>query len=179
MDIFQREIEYDYVCRYLEPTMRILEVGCGNGFSTERFRELVERVDAFDYAESMIERARERIGERNNSFLHDNVLDPQSLDGTVRRRVCVRVLINLADLEQQRLALTNMANATEPGGLLILAEGFTDGFEALERAARESRAARRRSQRRSTSTPREQTSGSQSTSCSSSRTRSTSAPTIT
>ena len=34
MDIFQRELEYDYVCKYLGPTMRVLEVGCGNGFST-------------------------------------------------------------------------------------------------------------------------------------------------
>ncbi|MBI3411322.1 MAG: hypothetical protein HY040_23555 [Planctomycetes bacterium] len=34
MDVFQREFEYDYVCKYLKPEMRILEVGCGNGFST-------------------------------------------------------------------------------------------------------------------------------------------------
>ena len=61
MDIFQREMEYDYICRYLEPHMRVLEVGCGNGFSTERFRALVVHVDAFDYAEKMIERARERV----------------------------------------------------------------------------------------------------------------------
>jgi len=131
MDIFQREIEYDYVCRYLNSTMRVLEVGCGNGFSTDRFRSLVEHVDAFDYAEQMIERAKEAFGETNNTFIHDNVLDPQTLEGPYDTVICVRVLINLADLEQQQVAVRNMASLTKPGGLLILAEGYTDGFQAL------------------------------------------------
>jgi len=131
MDIFQREMEYDYVCRYLRPDMRLLEVGCGNGFSTNRFRDLVAQVDAFDYAENMIERAKEAFGETNNRFLHDNVLDPQRLEGPYDTVVCVRVLINLADLEQQLTAIRKMAELTKPGGLLILAEGFTEGFEGL------------------------------------------------
>ena len=131
MDIFQREIEYDYVCRYLEPNSRILEVGCGNGFSTERFRALVEHVDAFDYAENMVERARTAFGETNNRFIHDNVLDPQHLEAEYDTVVCVRVLINLQDFEQQRLAVRNMAGLTREGGRLILAEGFTDGFDGL------------------------------------------------
>jgi SAM-dependent methyltransferase len=131
MDVFQRELEYDYVCSYLDPSMRLLEVGCGNGFSTQRFREFVEWVDAFDYAEAMVERARERVGEQNNRFVHDNVLDPQTLEGPYDAVVCVRVLINLAGLDEQREALRNLDAVLEPGGLLILAEGFTDGFEHL------------------------------------------------
>jgi SAM-dependent methyltransferase len=131
MDIFQREIEYDYVCRYLEPGTRILEVGCGNGFSTERFRPLVGHVDAFDYAEKMVDRAREAFGETNNRFIHDNVLDPQHLGADYDTVVCVRVLINLQDFEQQRLAVESMARLTRQGGRLILAEGFTDGFAGL------------------------------------------------
>lgn len=131
MDIFQRELEYDYVCSYLEPTMRVVEVGCGNGFSTRRFRELVEWVDAFDYAENMVDRARKTVGERNNAFIHDNVLDLKQLTGPYDVVICVRVLINLGDLEQQKLALSNIDQLLRPGGLLILAEGFTDGFEHL------------------------------------------------
>jgi SAM-dependent methyltransferase len=133
MDIFQREIEYDYVCRYLTRDMRVLEVGCGNGFSTKRFRELANHVDAFDYAERMIERAREAFGETNNRFIHDNLLAPQHLEGPYDTTICVRVLINLADLEQQLLAIRNLAKLTKPGGLLILAEGFTDGFGELNK----------------------------------------------
>lgn len=131
MDIFQREIEYDYVCRYLEPGSRVLEVGCGNGFSTARFRALVEHVDAFDYAENMVERARTAFGETNNRFIHDNVLDPQHLGSDYDTVICVRVLINLQDFEQQGLAVRNLARLTKQGGRLILAEGFTDGFDGL------------------------------------------------
>jgi SAM-dependent methyltransferase len=131
MDIFQREIEYDYVCRYLEPGSRVLEVGCGNGFSTDRFRALVGHVDAFDYAENMVERAREAFGETNNRFVHDNVLDPRHLGSDYDTVVCIRVLINLRDLEQQQLATRNLAALTRTGGRLVLAEGFTEGFDGL------------------------------------------------
>ena len=131
MDIFQREIEYDYVCRYLEPGSRVLEVGCGNGFSTDRFRALVGHVDAFDYAEKMIERARTAFGETNNRFIHDNVLDPQHLGSDYDTVVCIRVLINLRDFEQQQIATRNLAALTRPGGRLVLAEGFTEGFQGL------------------------------------------------
>jgi SAM-dependent methyltransferase len=131
MDIFQRDLEYDYVGPYLSPEMRVLEVGCGNGFSTARFRELVAHVDAMDYAENMIERARERVGETNNRFILDNILAPEQLEGPYDAVVCVRVLINLAAFEEQRTAIDVMASLVKPGGRLVLAEGFVEGFEAL------------------------------------------------
>jgi ubiquinone/menaquinone biosynthesis C-methylase UbiE len=131
MDVFQRDLEYDYVCRYLRPEMRLLEVGCGNGFSTRRFRDLVAHVDAFDYAEQMVQRARASVGETNNRFVVDNVLDPQHLDGPYDAVVCIRVLINLSGLEQQRTALREMARLTKSGGMLLIAEGFSEGFAAL------------------------------------------------
>ena len=131
MDIFQRELEYDAIGEYLEPDMRVLEVGCGNGFSTRRFRDLVAHVDAFDYAENMVARAKATVGETTNRFFKDNILDPKSFNTPYDTVICVRVLINLADLEQQRLALRNMTDAVAPHGLLILAEGFTEGFGEL------------------------------------------------
>src|SRR5579859_4162215 len=133
MDVFQREFEYDYVCRYLKPHMRVLEVGCGNGFSTRRFRPLVEHVDAFDFAENMIERARSQVGETNNRFFHDNVLAPQQVRGPYDAVICVRVLINLANLEQQKQAVMNMKRWLKPAGILVLVEGFQEGFAELTR----------------------------------------------
>ena len=51
----------------LQPTCAMLEVGCGNGFSTARFRELVAHVDAIDYAENMIGARAEAFGERTTA----------------------------------------------------------------------------------------------------------------
>jgi ubiquinone/menaquinone biosynthesis C-methylase UbiE len=137
MDVFQREFEYDYVCKYLTPDMRVLEVGCGNGFSTRRFRPLVQHVDAFDFAENMIERARATVGEKNNRFFHDNVLAPKHIRGPYDAVICVRVLINLANLDQQKQALANMKRCLKPRGILILVEGFTEGFTEITRLRNE------------------------------------------
>src|ERR1700687_2390849 len=108
MCVSQRDLEYDALCQFLKPDMTTLEVVCGNGFSTERFRALARHVDAFDYAENMIERAKKRIGETNNRFFLDNVLSPQHFADAYDTVVCVRVLINLRDLSEQHAALHNL-----------------------------------------------------------------------
>src|SRR5688572_11545221 len=128
MDIFQRDVEYEHVCKYLRPDMTVLETGCGNGFSSAKFRPLVKQLDGFDYAENMIERAKGIYGETNNRFLHDNLLEPVKIGQNYDCAICVRVLINLANLEQQIAGVKNLAKAIKPSGTLILVEGFMDGF---------------------------------------------------
>src|SRR5262245_41335153 len=130
MDIFQRELEYDYVCKYLRPNMRILEVGCGNGFSTQKFRKLVTHVDSFDYSENMIARAKASVKETNNRFFQDNLLDPKHVRDTYDAVTCIRVLINIG---RQKEALRNMIPWVKPGGMLILVEGYQEGFANLTR----------------------------------------------
>lgn len=137
MDIFQRDLEYDAIGQFLSSEMNVLEVGCGNGFSTERFRALARHVDAFDYAENMIERAKKRIGESNNRFFVDNVLSPEHFADAYDTVICVRVLINLRDLSEQHTALRNLQRVVRPGGLLIVAEGFLEGFAELNRLRHE------------------------------------------
>ena len=94
------------------------------------FGTLVDHVDAFDYAENMVERAREAFGETNNRFIHDNVLEPAA-PRALRHgglRPCAH-----QPARPRRAAARNphLASRTRSGGRLILAEGFTDGFDAL------------------------------------------------
>ncbi|HEV2415042.1 MAG TPA: class I SAM-dependent methyltransferase [Candidatus Dormibacteraeota bacterium] len=131
MDVFQRELEFDEICADLRPDMNVLEVGCGNGYSTARLRSLVTHVDAFDKSPAMIERARRSFGEKNNRFIEDDVLSPRVVQDEYDCVVCVRVLINLPDTAAQKLALENMTRMVRSGGLLLLAEGFREGFEEL------------------------------------------------
>lgn len=131
-DIFQRELEFEFICPHLNSSMRVLEVGCGNGYSTAVFRKVAGHVDGFDQSESMIARAKSTYGETNNRFLTDNVLAPSSaLTRPYDTVVCVRVLINLRNLEEQQLAVRNMTALVKPGGTVILVEGYQDGFKAL------------------------------------------------
>ena len=131
MDIFQRNLEYAEIQKWLRPDMQVLEVGCGNGFSTEVFAAHAKTVDAFDYAEAMVERAKERVKSGKVHFFHDNILQPKSISKTYDAVICVRVLINLRNLDEQKTAIANMSRFVKPGGYLILAEGYTEGFDAL------------------------------------------------
>lgn len=132
-DVSQRELETDFLLKHLQVQNRILEVGCGNGFLTNVLRQHVAHVDAFDYSENMVAHALKHQGERNNRFFHDNVLAPTLWQGPYDSIVCVRVLINLRGLAEQKLAIDHMHAALKPGGKLMLIEGYLDGFGELNR----------------------------------------------
>jgi len=131
-DQTQRELETEFILENLPASGRTLEIGCGNGFLTNILRSHTSSVDAFDYSENMIEEAKRLHGETNNRFFHDNVLSPSRTNAPYDTVVCVRVLINLRDTDEQIHALRNIAHLVKPsGGRLILIEGFLDGFAAL------------------------------------------------
>lgn len=137
MDIFQRNLEYDHICRYLSKDMTVLEVGCGMGISTDKFREHVKWVDAFDFEVNMIERANKVYGEKNNKFYHDNVLNLTKINKTYDAIICVRVLINLANLDEQKTAIKNLTPLLKKNGIFILVEGYTEGFEEMNKVRKE------------------------------------------
>lgn len=130
-DTVQRDLELKFVFRNLDPGARLLEVGCGNGYVTQQLRQRVAFVDAFDFAENMIERGKKLYGETNNRFFHDSVLDPENAQGPYDAAVCIRVLINLRDLSEQERAVQNIAGLLKPGGKLILMEGYREGFDHI------------------------------------------------
>jgi SAM-dependent methyltransferase len=130
-DTVQRDLELQFVFKHLTPSARVLEVGCGNGYVTQQLRQRVAFVDAFDFAENMVARASEACSETNNRFYHDSVLDPKAARGPYDVATCIRVLINLATLDEQKVAIGNIASLLKPGGTLVLIEGFQDGFDSI------------------------------------------------
>lgn len=130
-DTVQRDLELQFIFKHLGQGNRALEVGCGNGYVTSQLRERVAHVDAFDFSENMIARAKELYGERNNRFFHDSVLDPKVETASYDVAICVRVLINLQNLQEQAQAVRSMAKSLKTGGKLILVEGYQEGFEEL------------------------------------------------
>jgi ubiquinone/menaquinone biosynthesis C-methylase UbiE len=127
----QRDLELSFIFKHLWPGARLLEVGCGNGYVTQQLRARVAHIDAFDYSKKMLERALSTYGEKNNRFLHDNVLAPKITGGGYDIALCVRVLINLSNLQQQQTAIRNIGMMLRSGGRLILIEGYRDGFDAI------------------------------------------------
>ena len=133
-DIVQRDFELEFVLPYLTQNLKMLEVGCGNGYVSNQLREKVKHLDAFDYAENMIAQAKELYEERNNKFFVDNILKPTKIDDDYDVCMCIRVLINLRNLDEQKVAIENLSKSIKQGGLLILIEGFRDGFENISKS---------------------------------------------
>lgn len=131
-DVHQRELELEFVSSQLTGIERLLEVGCGNGFNTTRYRDRVGSIDAFDLSGDMISRANRDHPHPKIRYYEASVLDPSAAPtGGYDAVVCVRTLINLPDLAAQRAAIENLFSWLRPGGLLVLVEGFSDGFQAL------------------------------------------------
>ena len=127
----QRDLELQFIFELLWSGARLLEVGCGNGYVTQQLRIRVAHVDAFDRSERMLERAHSTYGEANNRFFHDDILDPRKAKGPYDIALCVRVLINLRNREEQKIAIRSISRMLRPGGRLILIEGYRDGFESI------------------------------------------------
>lgn len=137
-DIWQRWLEIEMICRYLKKTERVLDIGCGNGYSTRIFADFSKQVIGIDYSEAMIERARgESFSEKKRKgaipeFHNCNILDltPEHF-GFFDTAISERCLINLRSFEEQKQAIINIASVLKHGGHYIFIEGCGDGRAKL------------------------------------------------
>ena len=128
----QRLLEIELLSKYLPSGKRILDIGCGNGFSTAVFAKSAAEIVGIDYAPAMIERAKRNFGHVPNvSFRSQDVLSldfpPDSFDVVISQRC----LINLGTWDNQQKAISNIANVVKPGGFFFLQEGTRQGRARL------------------------------------------------
>lgn len=131
-DRYQRLLEIDLLLDHVPPGARVLDVGCGNGFSSARIAAQAREVLAVDYSQNMIDRARREHGTVPNlRFERRDVLalgvEPGSFDIVVAQRC----LINLTSWEAQQRAIGEIAAAVRPGGLFLMQEGTRQGRRRL------------------------------------------------
>ena len=139
-DIRTRRLEMAALSSYVRDGLKVLEVGCGNGYVAQA---MVERfdvdLDAFDFSEDMIAVAKTRHieGARGRvTFFRADVLafdrrDRYDLAFTER---CVQ---NLVSWEDQKAALRNIVGAIMSGGMFVMLESFRTGLDNLNAARRE------------------------------------------
>lgn len=137
-DFNLRELEIDTALKYIKDQDRILDVGCGLGYSLRKYAsERCVEGHGIDYAENMIKIANELQGESqvplrvSVRFQHASVLELPFPDSYFDVVTSARCLMALLDWELQKKALVEIRRVLKPGGVLVLMEGTHDGLERL------------------------------------------------
>src|SRR5215831_8000736 len=82
-DVWQRWLEVEMIKKLLKPTDRVIDIGCGNGFTTWQIAPLVDEVVGVDYSAEMIKRAKSSKHEsshQSSTKLSFGVCDVTTLD---------------------------------------------------------------------------------------------------
>src|SRR6266404_84630 len=137
-DTHYRALEIESILRAISAMEHdtILDVGCGNGYTTraiaKKFPEAT--VTGVDFSHAMIEEAKKLI-KPNIDYLEGDVLSLSRNRPLIGRQYDVvlssRVLINLANWEEQKVGILEMRKMLAPDGRLILVENVQEGLDNL------------------------------------------------
>ena len=140
-DRILRDLEVDGVLKYIpkvKKQLKVLDVGCGNGFSTIEFAK--QRNDKFfgvDFSEKMIEHANRALKKNSKKLkgkIDFSVGDALALDFKDNYFDVVttgRCIVNLVSLKDQKAGLMEIHRVLKKGGVAILCEGSHQGFTKL------------------------------------------------
>jgi SAM-dependent methyltransferase len=144
-DYWMREVEVaavNHVLSRMDACSRVLDIGCGNGYSTIRLAQTHPSMFFVggDFSSEMITAAilaRDSADPALADRLTFEVLDVTDLPSRLRLFDVVvsdRCLINLPTAEAQWTALESIADRLQRGGLYVAAENFLDGQANLNAA---------------------------------------------
>jgi ubiquinone/menaquinone biosynthesis C-methylase UbiE len=147
-DIYLRELEINTISNMLQQFelssgSRVLDVGCGDGYSTLKIAQRITAVHfiGLDYSENMIKTAEARLSSERElqnrvSFLVGDVTQLNESSGRALYEVVVsdRCLINLESSESQTHAIAQLAELLKPCGYYIAIENFVETHDLMNRA---------------------------------------------
>ena len=138
-----RDLEVDKIIDILDTVKtyftnpKILEVGCGNGYTAEQIiKKLnISQMTGVDYCKELVEIAKKRalngivfnVGDVFNLELEDSSFDIVFTE---------RCLINLDSWEKQQKSLEEIRRVLKKDGVFIMVESFADSLENLNEARR-------------------------------------------
>jgi len=129
-----RKLEESCVTRYLEPNFTIVDVGCGDGYSTFEYASRVRNCLGLEQSDLLRSRAEERFaqaGVGNTRFMAGDIMDLSSVKDRFDLAITQRVLINLTSWEEQKAAIDNVRSLLRPGGIYVMIENTYEGHDAL------------------------------------------------
>lgn len=142
-DQHYRTLEIARIMRLMNPDDHVLDVGCGNGFSTLAFAEANPSSTylGVDYSEGMIAAAATAQGTRRNVMfqvgdvrkLFEALPTGHKFGPPYDTILSERCLINLASWDEQKRAILELKRLMKEDGRLILVENTKEGLANLNR----------------------------------------------
>lgn len=140
-DTYYRDLEINRIESYLKDKTHILDIGCGNGYSTIKFAKKYKQAKflGVDYSEGMVKYADQSLFKNKNfknrvKFTVGNVLSLSKCSAIKNKFdfiISERCLINLKNWDEQKTALLNMKKVLKKNGKIILCENTQEGLARL------------------------------------------------
>jgi len=135
-DLIAKELELKAIAEFVQPGMKILDAGCGNGIAAIELALRFEvEITAIDYAAEMVQVARQTaetmplVG--TIQFREGDVTNLRELAGEFDLIYTERVLINLPDWNTQKEAIAELTSLLRVGGRYAMLENSLDGLNKI------------------------------------------------
>lgn len=139
-----KQLEIFALMQHLKSGAKILDVGCGNGYVDIAFIENIEDIHVVgaDYSQEMVDNAilnANKLKPEQQQRLQFQVADVLALPFKEEFDIVTtdRCIVNLTEVEMQKKAIENCANALRPGGQFLMLENSQQNY-ARQNEARES-----------------------------------------
>lgn len=129
-------IEIKTLSNFFYKNIRVLEFGCGNGYTTlQMAKRFNARIDACDYSPEMILEAKKlqknkKLSKRVNFFLAD-IKKKLKINPIYDLVFTERMLINLDSWASQKKSIIKLINCLKPKGTLVLMENSATGLKKI------------------------------------------------
>ena len=137
-DLYLKQIEIKNIKEFLFNGAKILDIGCGNGYSTFLYAEFFNvNITGIDYSSKMIEVANNELKQKINSLIGSDLLAAyQTSDkmkrGTMLGKLKQRVIEQFASNESDKSSLADIEEIFESLGKSLVRQRILDGFPRID-----------------------------------------------